>query len=193
MSGTKMLKDIKGQRFGRLVVLHLAPEYDKSEGAYWVCQCDCGSEQRKVKGYFLRSGKTQSCGCFHHEELSKRVSGFLGQAAATQCWNNYKHIARARGLAFELSKEQFFKLTKGNCFYCGCEPYQVIEVPSGNGTYVYNGIDRLDSSKGYQESNCVPCCGTHNLMKLDTSKEDFIAHCRAVVNHFDSQHPKKVG
>jgi hypothetical protein len=184
MSGTKMLKDVKGQRFGRLLVLHLAPEYDKEEGAYWICRCDCGVE-RKVKGYFLRSGKTRSCGCLHHEELSKRVSGVPGECARNQCFNHYRNMAQKREILFKLTKEEFFRLTRGNCFYCGCEPAQVIKVPSGNGTYVYNGVDRIDNSKGYTIENCVSCCGTHNLMKLDTSSEQFIAACRSVVNHFD--------
>jgi hypothetical protein len=184
--------NLLNKTFTRLLVVGRAPN-DKNGDTYWFCQCSCGSPVRRVKGYFLRSKKSRSCGCYQKEHASKFHSGAVGQAASTQCFNNYKHLARAREIVFDLSKEEFLKLTKGNCFYCGCEPYQIIEVPSGNGTYIYNGIDRLDSSKGYATDNCVPCCGTHNLMKLDTSKEDFIAACRAVVNHFDSQSPKKVG
>jgi len=186
MSGTKMLKDIKGQRFGRLVVLCLAPEYDKSEGAYWTCKCDCG-EERKVKGYFLRSGKTKSCGCFQRDNASEIHGGYSGQAAETQCFNTYRHNARTRKIPFELLKEEFLKLTKQNCFYCGCEPAQVVVVPSENGTYVYNGVDRIDSLKGYTIDNCVACCGTHNLMKLDMTTEEFVAACRSVVDHFSKK------
>ena len=52
--------DLKGQRFGRLVVLAFA----KSVGwrAYWSCVCDCG-KVGTVRGCDLRSGHTVSCGC----------------------------------------------------------------------------------------------------------------------------------
>lgn len=178
--------NLLNKRFIRLLVVSRA-DNDKNGDTYWYCQCDCGSPLRRVKGYFLRSGKTRSCGCLHHEELSKRVSGIPGECARNQCFNGYRGMARMREISFGLTKEEFFRFTKGNCFYCGCEPSQTIKVPSGNGTYIYNGIDRIDSLKGYTVENCVSCCGVHNLMKLDMSSEQFIAACRSVVNHFDQK------
>lgn len=186
MSGRHALKDMTGQRFGRLIVLRLAENYPKREGAYWMCRCDCGNEVR-VKGYFLRSGKTQSCTCYQKEVAGALNRGAVGECARNQCLNNYRHLARARNIPFELTKEEFFKLTQGLCYYCGAKPAQVIEVPSRNGSYIYNGIDRLDSSKSYTIENCVPACGVHNLMKLDMSVADFISACRAVVRHTDLQ------
>jgi hypothetical protein len=193
MSGTKMLKDMTGKIFGRLTVLRLAEVYDKREGAYWICRCECDGKERQVKGYFLRSGKTRSCGCLHNEEASILHSGCPGQAAFTQCFNAYKHnatkerYAYKRTLSFELSPEQFRSITQKNCFYCGAPPSQIQTVPSGNGDYIYNGIDRVDSSKGYVIENCVPCCGVHNRMKLDMPAEEFISACRSVVNHLDAR------
>lgn len=177
---------MSGKRFGRLTVLRLADVYNKNEGAYWICICDCGKE-RQVKGYFLRSGKTRSCGCLHNEEASALHRGKPGECARNQCFNGYRHTARARNISFELTKDEFFYLTQGSCYYCGAKPTQVIQVPSRNGSYIYNGIDRLDSSKGYTFENCVPACGVHNLMKLDMSVTEFISACRAVVQHTDSQ------
>lgn len=180
------MKDLSGKRFGRLVVLRRA-ENNKSGDAFWFCKCDCDGKEVKVKGGSLRSGKTQSCTCYQKEFASKQHSGYEGQAAETQCFNTYRHNARTRSIPFDLSKEDFLNLTKENCFYCGQEPSQVVEVHSKNGTYVYNGVDRVDSSKGYTLDNCVACCGTHNLMKLDMTSTEFVAACRSVVNHFDTQ------
>lgn len=66
------LKDITGQRFGRLVVLHRDEDKPKGHGhkAYWVCQCDCGNIV-SVVGTNLRNGKTQSCGCLQKERTSE--------------------------------------------------------------------------------------------------------------------------
>ena len=54
------IKDLTGQRFGRLTVLELAGI--KNENALWRCKCDCGNVC-DVRGGALTSGKTQSCGC----------------------------------------------------------------------------------------------------------------------------------
>ena len=45
-----------------------------------------------------------------------------------------------------------------------------------------NGIDRLDSSKGYTINNCVPCCSKCNLMKSNFKKEDFLQHISKIYN-----------
>lgn len=66
------LKDLTGQRFGRLVVLHRDEAKPKGHGhkAYWICQCDCGNIV-SVVGTHLRSGMTQSCGCLQKERTSE--------------------------------------------------------------------------------------------------------------------------
>jgi hypothetical protein len=58
----------------------------------------------------------------------------------------------------------------------------------------YNGIDRVDSSMGYVAGNVVPCCSTCNRMKLDHSYDDFIAHIKKIVAHYEQTaqvHPIK--
>ena len=68
-----MIKDIKGQRFGKLV----ANKYvysDKSGYAYWECTCDCG-KKTVVMGANLRSGKTKSCGCLYKHSKTHGGSG----------------------------------------------------------------------------------------------------------------------
>jgi hypothetical protein len=53
-------KDLKGQRFGKLLVLErVDKKYDRT---YWKCQCDCGN-QVEVSTHNLTSGGSRSCGC----------------------------------------------------------------------------------------------------------------------------------
>jgi hypothetical protein len=59
-------KDIRGQKFGRLLVLELAGK-SKNRTYNWRCRCDCG-EEIIVRGDQLRDGHTQSCGCFNQEQ-----------------------------------------------------------------------------------------------------------------------------
>ena len=52
--------DLTGQRFGRLVVLEVAPNDGKGR-TRWICQCDCGNLSTVVHSALGK--KTNSCGC----------------------------------------------------------------------------------------------------------------------------------
>lgn len=56
-----------GQRFERLTVVRRGES--KTTAAFWVCICDCGSES-VVRGVYLRTGRTKSCGCLHRESIT---------------------------------------------------------------------------------------------------------------------------
>lgn len=60
------LKDLTGQRFGKLVVLSrdTKKKMGKGQFAYWVCKCDCGNIV-SVRGDHLRDKTTTSCGCLN--------------------------------------------------------------------------------------------------------------------------------
>jgi hypothetical protein len=60
------LKDITGQRFGRLVVVSRIERPNSGKHAVWLCRCDCGQE-REAFGFNLRNGATTSCGCLNQE------------------------------------------------------------------------------------------------------------------------------
>lgn len=59
------MKDLTGQRFGKLLVLECAGKPD-GRRYYWKCQCDCGNI-KIVAGASLTSGNTKSCGCLTKE------------------------------------------------------------------------------------------------------------------------------
>ena len=58
------LKDLSGERFGRLLVLCRAPNRKKS--TMWHCLCDCGSNV-DVASTSLLGEHTKSCGCWGKE------------------------------------------------------------------------------------------------------------------------------
>lgn len=57
--------DIKGQKFGRWLVLDRVPN-STSRDAKWLCQCECGT-RKEVLGKNLRNGRSTSCGCYKLE------------------------------------------------------------------------------------------------------------------------------
>lgn len=65
------IKDLTGQRFGRLVA-----EYPTDKrlcsSVVWHCVCDCG-KSRDVASVNLLSGDTKSCGCLHKEAAKKQI------------------------------------------------------------------------------------------------------------------------
>lgn len=81
----------------------------------------------------------------------------------------YNENARLRGYEFTLQIEFFSNLINGNCHYCGLK--------------TANGIDRIDNTKGYIESNVISCCKICNTMKMALSYEDFKKHIKNIYNH----------
>lgn len=56
----KTIKDISGQKFGKLTALY--PIDTQNKRTIWRCKCDCGNE-KNISIYYLTNGISQSCGC----------------------------------------------------------------------------------------------------------------------------------
>lgn len=107
-----------------------------------------------------------------------------GEANFNRLLRRYKYDAKRAGRDFLLTSDEFRKLTKSNCFYCGCQPSTIMNDNrnGSNGEYIYNGIDRIDSDMGYFSSNCIPCCKDCNWMKKNMSTSEFINRIRNIFN-----------
>lgn len=72
------VKDLTGQRFGRLLVLGPTDQRTKDGSFIWKCLCDCGS-QVDVSSKQLTSGTKKSCGCLAHPPLKNWIGKRFGQ------------------------------------------------------------------------------------------------------------------
>jgi len=161
------LIDEVGNVYSKLTVIERAANTKEGQ-AQWLCRCECGNNSI-VCGKSLRQGKTKSCGCLKHDSALSNGVAARNRLECTYRWN-----AEHRGLEWNLSSGEFQQLTSSNCHYCGTEPKQKA-IPSGDsGIYYYNGIDRVDNSKGYTLDNVVPCCGLCNRGKMDMDNEVFM-------------------
>lgn len=109
-------EDLTGRKFGRLTVIGPAEDRITPSGQrkpHWVCKCDCGSEVI-VAGTHLKSGHTQSCGCFQSENTSKaKFVDIAGQ--------------RFGKLVALCPVKQYKKHTKWTC-KCDCGKYTYVDI-----------------------------------------------------------------
>lgn len=171
-----------GQKFARLTLI----SYKNSK---WFCICDCG-ESVEVSSTNLGQGGTKSCGCLKAEVSSKNAHNLINNrrqnepqiASARRVWQGYCQ----RDKNCNVTIEDFLSLTQENCFYCGIYPntkYNYFMTTSSNssnkakaeGMFIYNGLDRVDSSKYHTIDNIVTCCYDCNRAKSDYSTEDFLS------------------
>lgn len=73
------MKDVTGERFGKLLVLgDSGKRRAGSGGVIWRCQCDCG-QIRDIRQDALLSGSTISCGCIRSKG-NEKVARLLREA-----------------------------------------------------------------------------------------------------------------
>ncbi len=162
-----------GQKINGLTLIKRLKNKNKDPRALYLC--DCG-KTKKMYITFVNTGRSKTCGCKQGHALP------FGVASASQAFAQYKRGAKRRSLKFNLSLEDFLNLTCQRCYYCDKLPSNVLKAKErGNGDYIYNGIDRINNSKGYSLNNCVPCCNMCNKGKWIDTSDNYIKRCYAVV------------
>jgi hypothetical protein len=89
-------------------------------------------------------------------------------------YSRYKRSAKSRKHIFELDYITFAYLVTSPCVYCGK-------------VNMWNGVDRVDSRKGYTKENCVSCCTICNIMKLDLDLNQFKQHIKQIYDWLEVQ------
>jgi len=178
-------KDLTGKRINKLIVLKFEEYRPNSVGVrncYYRCKCDCGNEAI-ISQQELNHGR-KSCGC-SLDEFRKNVFGKIarermslpyGESSFNALYSGYVDRCKRKQREFKLTKEEFREITSKNCFFCGIEPLQIFSKGKKhrNGHYLHNGIDRIDSLKGYIIGNVLPCCEICNKAKRDMSLDEFL-------------------
>lgn len=157
------LIDLTNNRYGKLRVV------SRAVGKKWHCVCDCG-KSTVVFSFNLKSGNTLSCGCLNdHHRLKDSL------ASKHALFDNYRRGSVKRGIPFGLSFDEFIGLTQKSCHYCGDQPGQFSKSSTARDGFIYNGLDRVDSDRGYEIANVVPCCKICNRAKWDMGKDEFLS------------------
>ena len=143
---------------------------------YVNARCKCGKE-KVICINNVRCGNSTCCGLSPCRGTERDKDVEVGYKAILYV---YKKHAKDRGFTFDLDYDYFKELTKGNCHYCGIEPIQVYQLKNPKTGKIrsgvpitYNGVDRVDSTKGYFNDNVVTCCKICNRAKSNLSLNDF--------------------
>jgi hypothetical protein len=108
---------------------------------------------------------------------SPELNGF---SPSFKClWRQYLCAAEWAGRKLEISPQEFDRLVKEDCRYCGSPPSNPTKWKVA-GAFLYNGIDRVDNAQGYVSGNLVAACKTCNSMKSRLKTDEFLAHVQKV-------------
>ena len=143
----RALKDVSGQRFGRLVAVE--PIRQTPKGRLWKCLCDCGN-YTQVRIGALTVGSTKSCGCLQVEVAGakNRTHGMtntktyrIWKGMKRRCYNkndaSYSEYG-GRGIAIcDRWRNDFLLFLK-----------DMGESPKGL------SIERINNQGNYEPSNC---------------------------------------
>lgn len=184
--GMKKAIDWTGKKLHHLTFVKIFGRDEKHNKILWETKCECGNtfivEATKVK-----RGKIKSCGCFRknylkNNSLGRKYSPVI--SSARQVWQK-----SYRDCDFEL----FYNLSQQPCYYCNRKPhrtrnvathqYKCSEYQEMNGNFTYNGLDRIDSTKGHIEDNIVPCCTDCNEAKMSKTLDEFLTHIERMYEH----------
>lgn len=157
-------KIIPGLVIGKWKVIKKLPKYK------CLCKCECGIS-KKITIFNLKAGKSRSCGnplCY--QEYPSNIY------KAKAIWiSRYKDG--------DLSFKDFYYLSQNSCIYCGVKFSQIITTKDSK-KFIYNGLDRINTSLPHNKNNVVPCCYTCNKIKNDRSLSQLNKWLTNIFNHW---------
>lgn len=130
---------------------------------------DIQSEQRKLER------KTRKV---YSKTLDPKISYLRNIYNIQKCDSNPSH----RNIEWSLSLEQWIELVQQKCSICGSEPIlKEGKMHKKVGQQVpINGIDRIDSSKGYIIGNVRTSCSKCNYMKHRMTDDEFFNQIKKI-------------
>jgi len=148
------VRDLKGQRFGRLVVLYDTGERSSNGQVIWRCRCNCRAEV-DVRSDHLTSGATRSCGCYNRERVAERrtVHGMTRNKKASPIYKAWASMLQR----CENPNDKRYKDYGGRGITVCDEwhdPVVFIDWALANGWEEGLTLDRIDNNGNYEPGNC---------------------------------------
>ena len=180
-----------GAKFESLTVIECLNKTDHRRRILWLFKCECG-KQIEVSASDIQQKRKTHCGCKIKEIwnnagkiISQKNTKPNKQGPINKLYGQYQRAAAKRGYEWKLSKSEFIHFLTQNCYYCGASPsneYSNSKHRTTENTLVYNGIDRMENTIGYNLNNCISACYKCNKMKMELNKQDFLDHIKKIYN-----------
>jgi hypothetical protein len=152
-----LIKDITGQRFGKIVVLSIEKK-DPRQGVFWLCACDCG-QKTVAKGTAIRYGSVKSCGCGSREAAIRNFKDLIEKHRVP-----YPHSRKLKDLRTNMLARCYDPSNNRWKNYGGrgikvCEEWlnnsrRFYDWVMANGYEPGLTLDRIDVDGNYEPSNC---------------------------------------
>lgn len=159
----KKIKDLTGQRFGKLTALERTNQ-KRGTSYLWRCKCDCGNEVL-VTTNALTSGNTKSCGCHAKEKLRERVKNISGQrfgrlvaVSPTEKRVSGSVVWKCQCDCGNETEASYNSLVSGNVRSCGCLKNEC-QGPSQYMDYIDGTCVQNLEFKGLRKDNKSGCTG----------------------------------
>lgn len=140
-----------GERFGRLQV---ESQVDSSAGStFWNCLCDCGT-YKIIKGVYLKSGDTRSCGCLEKE--NQRYGSIIhGATIGKQLTKEFIAWSHAKARCYSPNCKNFPQYGGRGITMCQdwLESYEAFLTDMGPRPNGFS-LDRINVDGNYEPKNC---------------------------------------
>lgn len=140
-------KDLTNQKINRLTVIK-KQGINKYGGVDWLCQCDCG-KYTIVSSNMLNSGQIKSCGCLRKEKHFKTHG-----LSKHKLYRVYYGIL---GRCYDKKNKKYYLYGEKGITMCAAWKDDFMAFYNwaiNNGYKKGLTIDRIDSNKNYEPTNC---------------------------------------
>lgn len=179
----------------RYMLTFLRPTSERRSGGriVWEARCECGSITCVIPSA-VNVGMKKSCGCLYASTRSTISRKYDPRISSARCvWREVYNK--------ECDFELFYSLSQQVCYYCGAPPsnrYNRAKAAArskvssnyqrDNGTFIYNGVDRVDNTKGHTHDNIVSCCKRCNIAKNNMTLGEFLEWIERLYTHTRTIH-----
>ena len=192
------ITDHTGSVYNHLIILSFSRIIKGLSGSHktmWLARCTCSKECEVDIALVIR-GKRKSCGCITQVLKSKNSRLPDNMETFNRAYATHSTTAKKRGYTTLLSKDEYIRLVKSPCRYCGEFSSRKTRTSLNNNLrptkyssapVISNSVDRLDNEPYYSLKNSVPACFKCQQMKWTNTEKEFYDQIERVLAHRDEQ------